>query len=82
MLVNYGRVKESFKVIKAYCQLTVNKNKWGWYVSTFEKNCNMKKYFSFFHDQGVDIVCLTLVVKELNYPKKEKKLYMPAIKNW
>ncbi|MBG6060400.1 fructokinase [Flavobacterium sp. CG_9.1] len=85
--VNYARKlwksqKKAFKVIKTYCQFNpLIKISEDDMLRLFEKELPHDEIFQFFHDQGVDIVCLTLGSKGVKLSQKgEKVIEMPAIK--
>ena len=85
--VNYARKlwksqKKAFKVIKAYCQFNpLIKISEDDMLRLFEKELPHEEIFQFFHDQGVDTVCLTLGSKGVKLSQKGKEvIQMPAIK--
>lgn len=85
--VNYARKlwksqKKAFKVIKNYCQFNpLIKISEDDMLRLFEKELPHKEIFQFFHEQGVETVCLTLGSKGVKLSEKGKKvLQMPAIK--
>ena len=85
--VNYARKlwksqKKAFKVIKTYCQFNpLIKISEDDMLRLFEKELPHEEIFQFFHDQGVDIVCLTLGSKGVKLSQKGKEIIqMPAIK--
>ena len=73
--------KKAFKVIKNYCQYNpLIKISEDDMFRLFEKKLPNEQIFQFFHDQGVDIVCLTLGSKGVKLSQKGKKVIeMPAI---
>lgn len=85
--VNYARKlwksqKKAFKVIKTYCLFNpLIKISEDDMLRLFEKELPHEEIFQFFHDQGADIVCLTLGSKGVKLSQKgEKVIEMPAIK--
>ena len=74
--------KKAFKVINAYCQFNpLIKISEDDMLRLFEKKLPHEQIFQFFHDQGVDLVCLTLGSKGVKLSEKGKKvIQMPAIK--
>jgi fructokinase len=85
--VNYAKKlwksqKEAFKVIKTYCQFNpLIKISEDDMLRLFEKELPHEEIFEFFHNQGVDIVCLTLGSKGVKLSQKGKEiLQLPAIK--
>jgi fructokinase len=85
--VNYARKlwksqKKAFKVIKNYCQFNpLIKISEDDMLRLFEKELPHEEIFDFFHQQGVDIVCLTLGSKGVKLSQKGKDvIQMPAIK--
>lgn len=85
--VNYARKlwksqKKAFKVIKTYCQFNpLIKISEDDMLRLFEKELPHEEIFQFFHDQGVDTVCLTLGSKGVKLSQKGKEvIQMPAIK--
>jgi fructokinase len=85
--LNYARKlwksqKKAFKVIKTYCQFNpLIKISEDDMLRLFEKELPHEEIFQFFHDQGVDIVCLTLGSKGVKLSQKGKDIIqMPAIK--
>lgn len=85
--VNYAKKlwksqKKAFKVIKTYCQFNpLIKISEDDMLRLFEKELPHNEIFEFFHDQGVDTVCLTLGSKGVKLSQKGKEvIQMPAIK--
>lgn len=85
--VNYAKKlwksqKEAFDVIKTYCQFNpLIKISEDDMLRLFEKKLPHEEIFEFFHNQGVDIVCLTLGSKGVKLSQKGKEiLQLPAIK--
>jgi fructokinase len=85
--VNYARKlwksqKKAFKVIKTYCQFNpLIKISEDDMLRLFEKELPHDEIFEFFHQQGVDTVCLTLGSKGVKLSQKGKEvIQMPAIK--
>jgi fructokinase len=85
--VNYARKlwksqKKAFKVIKTYCQFNpLIKISEDDMLRLFEKELPHEEIFEFFHQQGVDTVCLTLGSKGVKLSQKGKEvIQMPAIK--
>ncbi|WP_418264759.1 carbohydrate kinase family protein [Flavobacterium faecale] len=85
--VNYAKKlwksqKKAFKVIKAYCQFNpLIKISEDDMLRLFEKELPHDDIFQFFHDQGVDTVCLTLGSKGVKLSQKGKEvIQLPAIK--
>jgi fructokinase len=85
--VNYSRKlwksqKKAFKVIKTYCKFNpLIKISEDDMLRLFEKELTHDEIFQFFHDEGVDIVCLTLGSKGVKLSQKGKAvIQMPAIK--
>jgi fructokinase len=85
--VNYAKKlwksqKEAFDVIKTYCQFNpLIKISEDDMLRLFEKELPHEEIFEFFHNQGVDIVCLTLGSKGVKLSQKGKEiLQLPAIK--
>jgi fructokinase len=85
--VNYARKlwksqKKAFKVIKTYCQFNpLIKISEDDMLRLFEKELPHEEIFDFFHQQGVDTVCLTLGSKGVKLSQKGKEvIQMPAIK--
>lgn len=85
--LNYARKlwkskKKAFKVIKVYCQFNpLIKISEDDMLRLFEKEMLHEEIFQFFHDKGVDIVCLTLGSKGVKLSQKGKGIIqMPAIK--
>jgi fructokinase len=85
--VNYARKlwksqKKAFKVIKTYCQFNpLIKISEDDMLRLFEKELPHDEIFQFFHEQGVDTVCLTLGSKGVKLSQKGKGvIQMPAIK--
>lgn len=85
--VNYARKlwesrDEALSVIKAYCKFNpLVKVSEDDMLRLFEKELPHVEIFEFFHNQGVDTVCLTLGSKGVVLSQKGKELIkMPAIK--
>tara|TARA_R110000868_G_scaffold15373_6_gene70045 strand:+ start:31208 stop:32158 length:951 start_codon:yes stop_codon:yes gene_type:complete len=85
--VNYAKKlwksqKKAFKVIKSYCQFNpLIKISEDDMLRLFEKELPHEDIFQFFHDQGVETVCLTLGSKGVKLSQKGKEvIQMPAIK--
>lgn len=85
--LNYARKlwksqKKAFKVIDAYCQFNpLIKISEDDMLRLFEKELPHEEIFKFFHDKGVDTVCLTLGSKGVKLSQKgEQIIQMPAIK--
>lgn len=85
--VNYAKKlwksqKKAFKVIKTYCQFNpLIKISEDDMLRLFEKELPHEDIFQFFHDQGVETVCLTLGSKGVKLSQKGKEVIeMPAIK--
>ncbi|KJD32444.1 carbohydrate kinase [Tamlana nanhaiensis] len=85
--VNYARKlwesrDEALSVIKAYCKFNpLVKVSEDDMLRLFEKELPYEEIFEFFHNQGVDTVCLTLGSKGVVLSQKGKELIkMPAIK--
>lgn len=85
--VNYARKlwkseKKAFKVINAYCKFNpLIKISEDDMLRLFEKELPHEEIFEFFHNQGVDTVCLTLGSKGVKLSQKGKDIIqMPAIK--
>jgi fructokinase len=85
--INYAKKlwksqKKAFKVIKNYCQFNpLIKISEDDMLRLFEKELPHEDIFQFFHDQGVETVCLTLGSKGVKLSQKGKGIIqMPAIK--
>jgi fructokinase len=85
--VNYAKKlwksqKKAFQVIKTYCQFNpLIKISEDDMLRLFEKELPHEEIFQFFHNQGVDVVCLTLGSNGVKLAQKGKEvLQMPAIK--
>lgn len=85
--LNYARKlwksqKKAFKVIDAYCQFNpLIKISEDDMLRLFEKELPHEEIFKFFHDKGVDTVCLTLGSKGVKLSQKGNEIIqMPAIK--
>lgn len=85
--LNYARKlwksqKKAFKVIDAYCQFNpLIKISEDDMLRLFEKELPHEEIFKFFHDKGVDTVCLTLGSKGVKLSQKGQEIIqMPAIK--
>ncbi|WP_040249940.1 carbohydrate kinase family protein [Psychroserpens mesophilus] len=74
--------EEALHVIKAYCKFNpLIKISEDDLIRLFDKNMSHKQMFEFFHNEGVDMVCLTLGSKGVKLSQKNEKLIeMPAIK--
>lgn len=74
--------KEAFEVIKTYCKfnplIKISEDDMN---RLFEKELPHEEIFNFFHNQGVEIVCLTLGSKGVKLSQKGQNiLEMPAVK--
>lgn len=85
--INYAKKlwksqKKAFKVIKTYCQFNpLIKISEDDMLRLFEKELPHNEIFDFFHNQGVDTVCLTLGSNGVKLSQKGKEvIQMPAIK--
>lgn len=85
--LNYARKlwksqKKAFKVIDTYCQFNpLIKISEDDMLRLFEKELPHEDIFKFFHDKGVDTVCLTLGSKGVKLSQKGHEIIqMPAIK--
>ncbi len=85
--LNYARKlwksqKKAFKVIDAYCQFNpLIKISEDDMLRLFEKELPHEEIFKFFHDKGVDTVCLTLGSKGVKLSQRGHEIIqMPAIK--
>lgn len=85
--VNYAKKlwssqEEAFHVIKSYCRFNpLIKISEDDMLRLFEKELPHEDIFDFFHNEGVDIVCLTLGSKGVKLSQKGKGIIqMPAIK--
>lgn len=85
--INYSKKiwnsrEEALDVIKTYCSLNpLIKISEDDMLRLFEKKLPHQKIFDFFHNIGVEIVCLTLGSKGVKLSQKEKGiLQFPAIK--
>jgi fructokinase len=85
--VNYAKKlwksqKKAFQVIKTYCQFNpLIKISEDDMLRLFEKELPHQEIFQFFHNHGVDVVCLTLGSNGVKLAQKGKEvLQMPAIK--
>ncbi|WP_281225569.1 carbohydrate kinase family protein [Flavobacterium aquiphilum] len=85
--VNYAKKlwnsqDEAIQVIKTYCKFNpLIKISEDDMLRLFEKELPHEEIFKFFHDEGVDIVCLTLGSKGVKLSQKGKNLIqLPAIK--
>jgi fructokinase len=74
--------KKALKVIKTYCQFNpLIKISEDDMLRLFEKELQHEEIFEFFHNQGVDMVCLTMGSKGVKLSQKGKEvIQMPAIK--
>ena len=85
--VNYAKKlwssqEEAFKVIQSYCKFNpLIKISEDDMERLFEKSLPHNEIFQFFHNQGVDVVCLTLGSKGVKLSQKGISIIeMPAIK--
>ncbi|TDD96637.1 carbohydrate kinase [Flavobacterium cellulosilyticum] len=85
--VNYAKKlwnsqEEAFQVIKTYCSFNpLIKISEDDMMRLFEKELPHEDIFNFFHNEGVDIVCLTLGSKGVKLSQKGKGIIqLPAIK--
>ncbi len=85
--VNYAKKlwssqEEAFQIIKTYCSFNpLIKISEDDMLRLFEKELPHSAIFDFFHNEGVDIVCLTLGSKGVKLSQKGKGIIqMPAIK--
>lgn len=85
--VNYAKKlwssqEEAFQVIKTYCSFNpMIKISEDDMLRLFEKELPHEEIFNFFHNEGVDMVCLTLGSKGVKLSQKGKKIIqLPAIK--
>jgi fructokinase len=85
--INYAKKlwkspKKAFKVIKKYCSFNpLIKISEDDMLRLFEKEMPHEEIFNFFHEQGVDLICLTLGSKGVKLSQKGKEvIQMPAIK--
>ena len=85
--VNYAKKlwdsqEEALDVIKSYCKFNpLVKISEDDMLRLFEKELPHEEIFEFFHNKGVDIVCLTLGSKGVKLSQKGKEIIqMPAIK--
>lgn len=85
--VNYAKKlwssqEEAFRVIKTYCSFNpLVKISEDDMERLFEKELPHEEIFNFFHNEGVDIVCLTLGSKGVKLSQKGKEIIqLPAIK--
>lgn len=78
----WNNKEEALKIIKAYCKFNpLIKISEDDMFRLFEENLSHDQIFDFFHNEGVDIVCLTLGPKGVKLSKKgEKLIELPAIK--
>ncbi len=82
--LNYARKlwksqKKAFKVIDAYCQFNpLIKISEDDMLRLFEKELPHEEIFKFFHDKGVDTVCLTLGSKGVKLSQKGQRNYSNA----
>ncbi|MFC2110384.1 carbohydrate kinase family protein [Bacteroidota bacterium] len=74
--------EDALQVIKAYCKFNpLVKVSEDDMLRLFEEELPHNQIFEFFHNEGVDTVCLTLGSKGVKLSQKEKKLIqLPAIK--
>lgn len=85
--VNYSKKlwssqEEALKIIKAYCKFNpLVKISEDDMLRLFEKELPHHEIFAFFHNEGVDTVCLTLGSQGVKLSQKgEEIIQMPAIK--
>lgn len=85
--INYAKKlwsskQEALSVIKTYCCLNpLIKISEDDMLRLFEKRLPHEEIFNFFHNLGVEIVCLTLGSKGVKLSQKDKKLIeLPAVK--
>lgn len=85
--INYARKlwtsqEDALKVIKAYCRLNpLIKISEDDMLRLFEKELPHDEIFHFFHDLGVEIICLTLGSKGVKLSQKDNEaIQLPAIK--
>jgi fructokinase len=85
--VNYAKKlwnsqEEALQVIKTYCKFNpLIKISEDDMLRLFEKELPHEEIFDFFHNEGVDIVCLTLGSKGVKLSQKGKNvIQLPAIK--
>lgn len=85
--VNYAKKlwssqEDAFQVIKSYCSFNpLIKISEDDMLRLFEKELPHEDIFNFFHNEGVDIVCLTLGSKGVKLSQRGKEIIqMPAIK--
>lgn len=85
--VNYAKKlwnsqDEAIQVIKTYCKFNpLIKISEDDMLRLFEKELPHEEIFNFFHNEGVDIVCLTLGSKGVKLSQKGKNLIqLPAVK--
>ncbi|MFD2726595.1 carbohydrate kinase family protein [Hyunsoonleella rubra] len=78
----WGSQEEALKVIKAYCKFNpLIKISEDDMLRLFEKELQHDEIFNFFHNEGVETVCLTLGSKGVKLSQKNKALIeMPAVK--
>ena len=78
----WGSQDEAIKVIKAYCRFNpLIKISEDDMQRLFEKKLQHNEIFAFFHDQGVETVCLTLGSKGVKLSQKGKGVIeLPAVK--
>ena len=78
----WGSQDEALKVIKAYCKFNpLVKISEDDMLRFFERELPHEEIFHFFHNQGVDAVCLTLGSKGVKLSQKGKKVIeKPAVK--
>ena len=74
--------EEAFRVIKSYCKFNpLIKISEDDMERLFEKTLPHNEIFEFFHNQGVDVICLTLGSKGVKLSQRDKGVIeMPAIK--
>ncbi|WP_194241047.1 carbohydrate kinase family protein [Winogradskyella litoriviva] len=74
--------EEALRVIKAYCKFNpLIKISEDDMLRFFERTLPHNEIFEFFHNEGVDIICLTLGSKGVKLSQKNKELIqLPAIK--
>ncbi|MBT8324256.1 MAG: carbohydrate kinase [Winogradskyella sp.] len=73
---------EALNVIKAYCKFNpLIKISEDDMLRLFERNLPHNKIFEFFHNEGVDTICLTLGSEGVKLSQKDKEIIqLPAIK--
>ncbi|MCB0381755.1 MAG: carbohydrate kinase [Psychroserpens sp.] len=78
----WNNKEEALKIISTYCKFNpLIKISEDDMFRLFEENVSHDQIFEFFHNEGVDIVCLTLGSKGVKLSQKNKELIeLPAIK--